>query len=381
MKLIYIANARIPTEKAHGIQIMKMCDVFSHLKLKTQNVKLEVELVVPRRMNWIKENPFQYYGVPESFKIKKLPCLDLIPLYKYIGHLGLWIESITFFFFVFQYIIFKKADIFYTRDKFFLPFSLLKKNIIFESHTFPKNYFLYSSFLKKLKWIVVITQKLKDLLIEQGISPDRILVAPDGVDLETFDIRETKEECRRRLNLSKDKKIILYTGHLYEWKGAQILAEASQYLPDDKAVYFVGGIKEDISRFKAQYSKFQIHIIGHKPYTEIPYWLKAADVLVLPNSGKKEISQHWTSPMKMFEYMASKRPIVASDLPSIREILSEENAVLVKSDDPEALAKGIKEILQSPESSAKLSAKAFSDVQNYTWRKRAEKICIFSKIV
>jgi len=373
MKLIYTANIRVPTEKAHGIQIMKMCEAFAESG--------EVELIVPQRLNPIKTDPFEYYGLARDFKIKKFFCLDLISLDKYIGHLALWIESVSFLFFLFPFIIFQKADIFYTRDKFLLPLCLFKKNLIFEVHTFPKNYFLYSPFLKRLKRIIVITQKLKDLLIEQGISPDRILVAPDGVDLETFDIRETKEECRRRLNLSKDKKIILYTGHLYEWKGAQILAEASQYLPDDKAVYFVGGIKEDISRFKAQYSKFQIHIIGHKPYTEIPYWLKAADVLVLPNSGKKEISQHWTSPMKMFEYMASKRPIVASDLPSIREILNEENAVLVKSDDPEALVGGIKEILQSPEFSAKLSTKAFSDVQNYTWRKRAEKICIFSKIV
>jgi len=373
MKLIYTANIRVPTEKAHGIQIMKMCEAFAESG--------EVELIVPQRLNPIKTDPFEYYGLARDFKIKKFFCLDLISLDKYIGHLALWIESVSFLFFLFPFIIFQKADIFYTRDKFLLPLCLFKKNLIFEVHTFPKNYFLYSPFLKRLKRIIVITQKLKDLLIEQGISPDRILVAPDGVDLETFDIRETKEECRKRLNLPQDRKIVLYTGHLYKWKGAYILAEASQYLPKDTAVYFVGGTKKDINKFKAQYSKFQIHIVGHKPYTEIPYWLKAADVLVLPNSGKKEISQYWTSPMKMFEYMASKRPIVASDLPSIREILNEENAVLVKSDDPEALVGGIKEILQSPEFSAKLSTKAFSDVQNYTWRKRAEKICIFSKIV
>lgn len=373
MKLTYIANVRIPTEKAHGIQIMKMSEAFAK--------SMEVELVVPKRLNPIKTDPFEYYGLARDFKIKKLPCLDLIPWDKYIGLLGLWVESLTFFFFVFQYLIFRKIDIFYTRDKFFLPFILFKKNIIFESHTFPKKYFLYSLFLKKLKGIVVITQKLKDLLIERGLSSDKILVVPDGVDLVSFDIEDTQEECRKKLNLSQNKKMILYTGHLYEWKGAQTLAESSQFLPTETAIYFVGGTQKDINRFKARYSNFQLCIVGHRPYNEIPYWLKAADILVLPNSSKEEISKYWTSPMKVFEYMAAKRPIIASNLPSIREILNEENAILVKPDSPEALARGIRKTLQNPEISIKLSTKAFADVQNYTWQKRVEKICIFMKIV
>ena len=75
--------------------------------------------------------------------------------------------------------------------------------------------------------------------------------------------------------------------------------------------------------------------------------------------------------------MASKRPIVASDLPSIREILNEENAVLVEPNNPEALAEGIKKILQNPELADKISKQAFRDVQNYTWQKRAQKILGF----
>lgn len=371
MKLIYIANARIPTEKAHGIQIMKMCQAFAE--------SMEVELIVPRRLNRIKDEPFAYYGLARTFKIKKLPCLDLIPLCKYLGHFGLWVESLTFFFFVFWYIIFRKADVFYTRDKFSLPLTLIKKNIIFESHTFPKNYFLYSLFFKKATEIVVITQKLKDLLMERGISPDKILVAPDGVDLAEFSIKETKGECRKKLNLPQDKKIILYTGHLYEWKGAQTLAEASPYLPEDANIYFVGGIKEDIERFKSQILnlKSQILVVGHRPHAEIPYWLRASDVLILPNSGKEDISKYWTSPMKMFEYMASGRPIVASDLPSLKEVLNENNSVLVEPDSPEKLSEGIKKILDNPELAEKISGQAFKEVQDYTWSNRAKKFLWF----
>jgi len=383
MKIIYIANARIPTEKAHGIHIMKMCESFALYNANDTNLypnatnksKIEVELIIPRRFNWIKKDPFEYYGVEKSFKIKKLPCLDLIPLDKYIGHLGFWVESFTFFLFLLPYIFFKKADIIYTRDKFSLPLVLFKKNFVFEAHTFSKNYFLYSPFFKKVKNLIVITQKLKDLFINKGIPENRILVAPDGVDIGMFDIQCSKFEAREKLRLPLDKKIVLYTGHLYSWKGADILARASEHLPKDIDIYFVGGTEEDVRRYKIQDTKYKIQIIGHRPYAEIPYWLRAADVLVLPNSGKEEISKYWTSPLKMFEYMAAKKPIVASDLPSIREILNEENAVLVEPDSPQSLSAGILETLRNPKFSDKISSRAFEDVKQYSWEKRAKKIC------
>lgn len=379
MKLIYLSNARMPTEKAHGIHLMKMCENFAKLT--------EVELVIPRRFNLIKENPFDYYGVARVFKITKIPCLDLIPLDKYIGKVSLWIELATFSFFAFCYLLFKKTDILYIRGEFFLPLGLLKKKSIFEAHTFWRHRFFYFPFLRRMRTIVVITRQLKDLFVKYGIDEDKILVAPDGVDLDEFNVKDTEQDCRRKLNLPLDKKIVLYTGHLYQWKGAQILAEASQFLPEDAEVYFVGGTTDDVEKFKIKNLKAtlrgvpmgssKIQVVGHRPYREIAYWLKAADVLVLPNSGKEDISKYWTSPLKMFEYMASEKPIVASGLLSIREILNEENSILVEPDDPRALAGGIEKVLQDAQLSDKISAKAFEDVQQYAWQKRADKILKF----
>ena len=372
MKIIYIANLRLPTEKAHGLQIMKMCESFA----KQGN---ELELIIPRRANQIKKDPFEYYGVARIFKIRKISCLDLITLDKYIGHLGLWIESVSFNIFAAPRIFLKKSDIIYTRDKFFLPFSLFKKNLIFEIHTFPQNYFLYHLFFKKITGITVITQKLKELLMKQGISSDKILVAPDGVDLEEFDTKKSREECREILNLSQGKKIILYTGHLYQWKGTGVLLEAARKLPIDNYQFiFVGGTKEDIVEFEKQAGGVgNVLVVGHRSHKEIPYWLKSADVLVLPNSGKEDISKLWTSPMKMFEYMASRRPIVASSLPSLREVLNENNSVLVEPDNPEKLAAAIKKILENPQLAEKISDQAFMEVQDYTWEKRVKKIFEF----
>jgi glycosyltransferase involved in cell wall biosynthesis len=109
----------------------------------------------------------------------------------------------------------------------------------------------------------------------------------------------------------------------------------------------------------------------------MPIFQKSADILVIPNSGKEDISRLYTSPMKLFEYMASGVPVVASDLPSIREILSENNSVLFIPDDANSLADAIKKILGNPALADKISKQALSDVQKYTWNNRAKEIISF----
>lgn len=118
-------------------------------------------------------------------------------------------------------------------------------------------------------------------------------------------------------------------------------------------------------------------MFGHKEHKEIPPFLKTADVLVLPNSAKKEVSVVSTSPMKLFEYMASGRPIVASDLPSIREILDESSAVLSVPDDSESLAKSIRLVLEDEELGEALAKKALERVKEYSWDSRARSILDF----
>ncbi len=378
MKLIYISNIRMPTEKAHGIQIMKMCEAF----VKAGN---EVELIAARRFNHIKQDSFEYYGVERIFKIKKFFCLDFMPWEKFFGGSAFLLQSFSFFVSVFFQVIFKKADIIYTRDKFILPLSLFRNNVIYEAHDFPENYFLYAGFFKKTSKIIVITKKLKELFIEKGVEENKILVAPDGTDIEKFDIQCDTREARKKLGLPQDKKVVIYTGHLYQWKGADVILEAAVKFKNmnlglETLFVLVGGTEKDVDDFKSRaQNSANVKITGHRPHFEIPYWLKAADVLVLPNSGKEKISKYWTSPLKLFEYMSSKKPIVASDLPSIREILNENNAILVKPDDADALAKGIKKVLQDPDLDDRISKQAYSDVQNHTWQKRAERIIEFTK--
>lgn len=380
MKIIYLANVRIPTEKAHGLQIIKMCEAF---KLEGN----EVELVVAKRVDNQLEHlePFNYYGVENKFPIKKLWLIDLVDRNYFFRSLSVLIQNTSFALSAFFYLLFKRTDIIYSRDEFSLfLLSLVKKNLILELHTFPQSkFFLYRFLWRRLKKIIVITSHLKNLIIEKiGIAENKILVSPDGVDINQFALTQNRDDCRRKLNLPLDKNIVIYTGQLFTWKGVYVLAQASKFLTDKELIVLVGGMEYDkikLEKFILANNLKNIKIIRHQAPTLMPYWLKAANVLVLPNSAKKEISKFYTSPMKLFEYLASGQPIVASDLPSISEILNSHNAILVKPDEPKALALGIKKALSDSILAGIIAKQAFLDAQGYSWPNRARNILNFIK--
>ncbi|RJQ31650.1 glycosyltransferase [Candidatus Parcubacteria bacterium] len=378
MKIIYLANARIPTEKAHGVQIMKMCEAF-------KNVGADIELVVAKRKENQLENfdPFDYYGIKNRFSIKKLWLLDIVAMGRSFKGLSVLVQNTSFALSSFVYLLANDADIIYSRDEFSLfLISLFKKNVFLELHTFPNSkLFLYKFLFRRTKKIIVITEYLKGLLIKKlNIDPVKIQINSDGIDLQQFSVDLSKMECRNKLHLPRNKNIIIYCGQLFKWKGVYILSETLKFLTDDDLIVFVGGMEYDVDRLKdfiKDKNLKNILLLGHKQPTEIPFYLKAADVAVLPNSAQSDISKFYTSPMKLFEYMAAKIPIVASDLPSIREILNKSNSVLVRPDDPESLASGIKKALAGRELTSKKVFQAYNDVQKYTWEKRAGRILTF----
>ncbi len=369
-KLVYIANIRLPTEKAHGIQIMKMCEAFAE-------AGMNVELVVPTRKTPIKNNSFDYYKVKRTFGIKRLFCLDLVRF----GKIGFWIESLSFAEMTAWYALFQSKDtIFYTRDELFAwCLKLMGKKVIWEAHMGHTNFFI-RTIIKKEVPIVVITRGLKDLYKTFGVKDEKIHIAPDGVDLDQFNISMTSLEAREILSLPIDKKVVLYTGHLYSWKGAHTLAGAAQEMSQDIHVVFIGGTDKDIASFKEQFGSIKnISILGKKPHHEVPMYLKAADILVIPNSAKEDISRLYTSPMKLFEYMAVKRVIVASDLPSLREVLNEKNAVFFEPDNSHSLAKEVESICRDKQKADRLSEQCAKDIVRYTWENRAKNVMEFFK--
>lgn len=367
MKLLYIANARIPTEKAHGIQIMKMCEAFAENGA-------DITLVVPKRINKIKRNAFDYYGIEKKFKIKELPVIDFLPINIFKINSVFLLATVTFAISLFFYLLFKRDDyIIYTRGEMVLFLAKLARVPFFwETHIEPKNLKRYGKAIAKSVGLVVATRYYKESLLQKlKLNNDKILYASDGVDLDKFDIKISKEDARKKLNLPLYKKIILYTGSDVEWKGLNILKDASDYLKDSCSVILAGNIKNESLKYK------NIVFAGHKSHSEIPVWLKAADVLVLSGTAKSEISKYYTSPLKLFEYMASERSIIAPRLPSFLDILNDSNAFLTEPDNAEDLADKINFALENKEQSDKIALRAFSDVKNYTWKKRGKRIMSF----
>lgn len=367
-KFIYIANIRIPTEKAHGIQIMEMCSAFGDLGL-------DVELVVPKRRDPIGKDPFDYHDIKENFKIKKLWCIDATRFYRP----GFLIQTVTFIESVLLYSLLKDA-LFYTRDESIaLLLNAFGKKVVWEGHMGQTNWIIRIMIRLDAK-MVVITEGLKKLYMDLGAREGNILVASDGADLSRFDIDLSKEEARKKLGLPHDKKIILYKGSLGAWKGADTLAEAASLLKSGAEVVFIGGTAEDIEVFRTRFANIpNVRILGNKPRQETPIYQKAADILVIPNSAKEDISKLYTSPMKLFGYMAANRPIVASNLSSIREVLDESLAYFFTPDDPLSLAETIDMSLDKYEEAQSKAQAALSLSKNYSWQSRAQKIIDFAK--
>ena len=361
MKLVYLSNARMPTEKAHGLQIMKTCEALAR-------AGHEVELVIPRRRNHLTADPFEYYGIRSRFPIMTLSTVDLIRF----GRIGFLIQELSF---ALSAIFALQNDSrpVYSRDEdlLWIMSFFRRRTVIWESHVGAWNR-AARSVASTAKAIVVISQGLKDFYIEQGIPRDKITVIPSAIDLDDFAHPESKDASRRRLGLPVDAKIALYIGRLDGWKGSGTFLEASEHVDASIRFAVIGGSSAEIAPFASRYPL--VAFLGSRPYTELPDNQSAADVLVVPNTGKDLISVRFTSPLKVVAHMASGRPIVASDLPSIRELLADDAALLVPPDDPEAFARAIEKVIADPVLAGKLAARAQEKVALHTWQMRADAI-------
>ena len=360
MRLLYVANVRMPTERAHGVQIVKTCAALT-------KIGMNIELLVPRRATPIESDTFGYYGTKEQFPIRKVPVVDTVSW----GRPGFILESLSFAFSAVRYA--RREDVcLYGRDELILVFLSLftKREIIWESHTGAWNYFARKA-ARRSKRVVVISRGLRDFYIARGVPSEKIIVAPDAVDLEDFEKVETKEEARERLGISTLKKVALYVGDFGGWKGTDTLFGASTFLPGDISIVAIGGKDEQIALLKRKYPR--VRFLGFRPYSELPNNQVAADVLVLPNTATDTISTSFTSPLKLFTYMASGRPIVASDIPSIREVLPEEGAYWCEPDSARDLARAIQSAVGDSKASERASVARMA-VTRYTWEARARLI-------
>lgn len=343
--LIYITHARIPSEKTPSPFILKTCEQFA-----ARGYTVELWAAGRRNPAFAGIDPFEHHGISRTFSMTRIPVLDTV---GFLGPVGFGIMVLSFNVAVF-FKLFRRSDVIvYGHDlrDLLLP-TLLGPSVYCEIHDFYESSLPLSSFvIRRLRGLIVTNRlKIASLKEKYGVSDEHILLQRNAVDDVFLRVSESKSEARAALHFPEGS-IALYTGHLYPWKGVYVLAAAAAHLPPEVTLYFVGGTDTDravLKRFVAKNNLPRIVFVPHQDHARIPLYQRAADVLVLPNSGAEAASKYETSPVKLFEYLTVGTPIVASDLPSIRDIVSESEVTYAKPDDPRDLARAIIEALGKP---------------------------------
>ena len=239
--------------------------------------------------------------------------------------------------------------------------------------------------LKNASVIVVVSDALKDGLVAQGIPESRILVNPNGVDVEKFRPGIGGGIIRKKLSL-EHKKVIGFIGTFGQWHGVEELAKAIVRFyaihadMADKVRFLLIGDGILMGNVKAilQEGKCLDKVImpGLIMQQEAPKYLDACDIFVSPHIPNKDGTKFFGSPTKLFEYMAMEKGIVASSLDQIADILEDGvTARLVEPGNICELAEGIYELVSNEELAKNLGKNARHEVmENYTWDKHVKKI-------
>ncbi len=334
MRIVLLLNARFPTEKAYGIQTLTMAEGYAALGH-------DVAIAYPLRTS---EEPKPVSGITflPFGKKHRLMFGWLFNLLRLFGSLSP-ISVLEDF----------RPDVVIANDPF--QALILSKHfpVLWELHDLPSprhwsRRMLVASILRNVLGVISTNALKLAEMKKMGVSLPPTLIAPNAVtwDPEVYR-RVNRDAVRVRFELPSHEKSIVYAGQFFDWKGVDTLIGAAAHLSSDHVVHLIGGTGKDLERCQELAKKLPagsatVLFHGMRPLEEIPNWLRAATLVVIPNSGKFEISVRDTSPLKLFEALAAGAAIVASDLPSIREAVGGSEAVVFfDADDPRSLAETI----------------------------------------
>ena len=375
MKIAYVSNSRFPSERAHAVQIVHMCNAL----VQQGN---EVSLLVTNRSTHITQSPEEFYGTPLLCTVVRIPVFNIVGRILSIPKI-FWpciymFQRIIFTLQTWRYIKNKNYDCIYGRDEWvlWLLSFVTKIPVLWESHE-AKYSFVSRRLLNYCKTIVVISEGIRDFYVEKGFFSEKILVAHDAVDAGFFNKTLSKKDARAVLGIVSEKPVVMYIGGLDQWKGVGTLFEASESNYGDISTYVIGGKEHQIERYRALYT--HINFLGARPYKELKDLQQAADALVIPNTAKNKLSALYTSPLKLFAHMTSHIPIVVSDIPSMRNILSDDEAYFFEADNAKSLVEVLASVIKNTPRAQQKAQKAYVLSQNYTWDARAKSITQYIK--
>ncbi len=367
LKIVYICRSIIPSRTANSVNVMKMCAAFASLghqvilfapitkKLEEKNV----------------ENIFEFYGVEKNFEIKKLfsPNIKFLKKRIYSFRCLSQVKKIN-------------PDLVYGRDDI-LSFYLAQKfgyKTLFERHdSFNKNSVdekLFKKFIdnntNEYK-LITNTQKLKEYYCkEYNLKCHHVHVASSATDVPN-DFDTIPDDCEKFKNTFN----VGYIGKLAKMRGLEIIIKLAKSLPN---MYFhiVGGDERDIKYWKNEARDLN-NIIFHgfiNPRNTYKY-RNLCDVLLAPYINADELFDYM-SPIKAFEYMASKTPMICSDSKIIRETINENCATLVDNNDINSWINALEKLHNDLEFTKRLIENAYQYcLENFTYEARSRKVLDF----
>ena len=370
MRIGVISASRIPSRAANSIQVMKVCQAFLDLGH-------EVQLWVPGPKPEISDAELQaWYGLRQLIPITwvlNIPALRRYDFaWKAVNRAQSWGADLIYCWPL------QAAALSARRG---LPTAL-------EVHDRPQGRLgptLMKSFLNAgvERRILPITRAMKDWLAETyevSLEEPLCVIAPMGVDLDQYVDLPEPPEARDRLGL-EETVTVGYAGHLYEGRGLELIVELACRNPEVKFLW-IGGEPDSVEQWRnrlAERGVENIQLVGFIPNERLPLYQAACDILLMPyehqiaGSSGGDTAQ-FASPMKAFEYMASGRAIMASELPVLREVLDEQVAVLVAPEDLEAWDQALKDLSQDPTHRNQLAEAAKALAVRYSWKIRAERV-------
>lgn len=380
MKIALVSPTHLPARRANTLQVMKMAQAMAGLG---HVVRVAVPGFPSEKVDW--DDLAYQYGLQRQFPIEWLPVWPTMRRYDYGLRAVKWARGWG-------------AELIYTR----LPqaaalASILGMATIYEVHDFPPEgvaTWLLRRFAqgRGARRLVCITRALAaDLADRLGVpdSPPFTVIAPDGVDLERYDDLPEPQRARQMLVgadhdlplLQSYRFVAGYSGHLYAGRGVELILDMAARLPE-VGFLVVGGEPDESQALRSEVKSRRLENVipvGFVPNAELPRYQASCDLFLMPYQRRVAASSggdiaRYLSPMKLFEYMACGRPILCSDLPVLREVLSPEIAVLLPPDDVEAWVAAIQFLLNDPARCRSLGELVRAEAKGYTWEARASQI-------
>ena len=252
--LVYLANLRVPSEKAHSLQVFKSCEAFA-------GRGWSVTLVHPRRrrtdaMEGV-DNVFDFYQVEDRFALEEIRSPDLLrfPMPASLHAMSNFLQSSLFAVLAASRYGPREDAMLYTTDFFVATaLALLRRRFVLELHTLPERGPLRRWMRlidRQVLATIVITRQLAEDCVALGATRERILVAADAVDRARLGADIGKERAREELGVPHARPVAAYTGHLYRWKGVETILHCAKQCPE-VSFLVVGGTEEDVRRARQE---------------------------------------------------------------------------------------------------------------------------------